>query len=89
MVFYQVTFGRHGEKRSCKILSYQETSIPYMNSKHRKSMHKRNMLRNKYKKKRDWWSGMYTGCKGISQHPFIRNLYKKATYFSEGCDGGA
>ena len=59
--------------------------IPYMNSKLRKSMHKRDMLRNKYKKGLVEWD-VYR-----MQRNITTSIYKKsqATYFSERCDGGA
>ena len=63
----------------------KKPQIPYMNSKLRKAMPKRNMLRNKYKK----------GLVGWDEYRMQRNIttsiYKKwqATYFSERCAGGA
>ena len=63
----------------------KKPQIPYMNSKLRKSMHKRNMLRNKYKKGLVEWD-VYR-----MQRNITTSIYKKsqATYFSERCDGGA
>ena len=63
----------------------KKPQIPYMNSKLRKSMHKRNMLRNKYKKGLVKWD-VYR-----MQRNITTSIYKKsqATYFSERCDGGA
>ena len=59
--------------------------IPYMNSKLRKAMYKRNMLRNKYKKGLVEWD-VYR-----MQRNITTSIYKKsqATYFSERCEGGA
>ena len=63
----------------------KKPQIPYMHSKLRKSMHKRNMLRNKYKKGLVEWD-VYR-----MQRNITTSIYKKsqATYFSERCDGGA
>ena len=63
----------------------KKPQIPYMNSKLRKSMHKRNMLRNKYKKGLVEWD-VYR-----IQRNITTSIYKKsqATYFSKRCDGGA
>ena len=63
----------------------KKPQIPYMNSKLRKAMHKRNMLRNKYRKGLVEWD-VYK-----MQRNITTSIYKKsqATYFSERCDGGA
>ena len=63
----------------------KKPQIPYMNSKLRKAMHKRNMLRNKYKKGLVEWD-VYR-----MQRNITTSIYKKsqATYFSERCEGGA
>ena len=63
----------------------KKPQIPYMNSKLRKAMHKRNMLRNKYKKGLVEWD-VYR-----IQRNITTSIYKKsqATYFSERCEGGA
>ena len=63
----------------------KKPQIPYMNSKLRKAMHKRNMLRNKYKKGPVEWD-VYR-----IQRNITTSIYKKsqATYFSERCEGGA
>ena len=63
----------------------KKPQIPYMNYKLRKAMHKRNMLRNKYKKGLVEWD-VYR-----MQRNITTSIYKKsqATYFSERCEGGA
>ena len=63
----------------------KKPQIPYMNSKLRKAMHKRNMLRNKYKKGLVEWD-VYR-----MQRNITTSICKKsqATYFSERCEGGA
>ena len=63
----------------------KKPQIPYMNCKLRKAMHKRNMLRNKYKKGLVEWD-VYR-----MQRNITTSIYKKsqATYFSERCEGGA
>ena len=63
----------------------KKPQIPYMNSKLRKAMHRRNMLRNKYKKGLVEWD-VYR-----IQRNITTSIYKKsqATYFSERCEGGA
>ena len=72
-------------KCPCKIKFIKKPQIPYMNSKLRKAMHKRNMLRNKYKKGVVEWD-IYR-----MQRNFTPSIYKKsqATYCSERCEGGA
>ena len=62
----------------------KKPQIPYMNSKLRKAMHKRNMLRNKYKKGLVGWDAYRM------QRNITTSIYKKsqATYFSERCAGG-
>ena len=56
------------------------SQIPSMNSKLRKSMHKRNILRNKYQKGLVKW-GVYWMQRYITT--------SQVTNFSERCDGGA
>ena len=62
----------------------KKPQIPYMNPNLRKAMHRRNMLRNKYKKGLMEWH-VYR-----IQRNVTTSIYKKsrATYFSERCEGG-
>ena len=62
----------------------KKSQIPYMNSKPRKAMHKRNMLWNKYKK------GLVEWDVSRMQRNITTSIYKKSqtTYFSERCEGG-
>ena len=63
----------------------KKPQIPYMNSKLHKAMHKRYMLRKKYRKGLLEWD-VYK-----MQRNITTSIYKKSqtTYFSERCDGGA
>ena len=61
----------------------KKPSVPFMNSNLRKAMHKRNMLRNKYKKGLVGWDA-YRRQRNLTPAIYKRS---KQTYFPERCEG--
>ena len=62
----------------------KKTSLPYMNSRLRRAIHKKNMLYNAYKKGKVKWDM----CRKQRNLMTAINKQSKSAYFRERCDGG-
>ena len=62
----------------------KKPSVPYMNSRLRQAIHRKNMLRNAYKKRKVKWDD-YRKQRNLTT---AINKQSKLTYFRERCDGG-
>ena len=63
----------------------KKPSVPYMNSRLRQAIHRKNMLRNAYKKGKVKWDD-YRKQRNLTT---AINKQSKLTYFRERCDGGS